>query len=353
MAGRDIIVVGASAGGVEALSELAAGLPRDLPAAVFVVHHFPAHATSVLPSILERAGPLPAQHAVGDDRIECGRIYIAPPNYHLLIRRGRVRVTRGPRENGHRPAVDPLFRSAAVAYGPRVVGVILSGTLDDGAAGLLAIKQRGGIAIVQDPADAMYPGMPTSAIQSVEVDDVVPLSQMVATLIRVTRESLPRKEEREESREMEEEVELAELDMAAVGGEQHPGTPSTFACPECGGALWELTEADLIRFRCRVGHAYSADHLLDAQTEQLEAALWTALRALEEKASLSRRLIARSRLRGHQLSVQRFERQEQENQQRAAIIRQFLLSGDDLNPMGSTDPPPSSGAGSSASERSD
>lgn len=177
MDGHDIIVVGASAGGVEALSTLAAGLPADLPAAVFVVLHLPQHATSVLPQILDRAGSLPAAHPGDGEAIRTGRIYIAPPDRHMVIERGCVRLSRGPRENGHRPAIDTLFRSAARAYGDRTIGVILSGTLDDGTAGLAAVKSRHGLAVVQDPASAIYPGMPHSAIDNVAVDYVAPLGE--------------------------------------------------------------------------------------------------------------------------------------------------------------------------------
>src|SRR5713226_145828 len=166
MPGHDIMVIGCSAGGVEALAALAAGLPADLPASLFVVLHFPAHSMSVLPGILSRRGPLPAAHVQDNEPIRPGCIYVAPPNHHLLVKRGHVQLVRGPRENGHRPAIDPLFRSAALAYGPRVVGVILSGTLDDGSDGLLVVTKRGGIAVVQDPKDALYPGMPRSAIEN-------------------------------------------------------------------------------------------------------------------------------------------------------------------------------------------
>ena len=177
MAGHDMVVVGTSSGGVEALMELCGGLPEDLPAAVFVVVHFPEGAPSVLPSILNRAGPLKAVHPEDGDPIENGRIYVAPPGLHLLVERGRVRLVRGPRENLHRPAVDPLFRTAAVAYGPRAVGVVLTGARDDGTAGLLAIKRRGGVAVVQDPDDALFSGMPQSALEYVDVDYCLPLER--------------------------------------------------------------------------------------------------------------------------------------------------------------------------------
>lgn len=334
MPGHDIIVIGCSAGGVEALGKLAGELPGELPAAVFVVHHFPSHAVSVLPSILTRAGSLPAAHAVDGEAIRPGRIYVAPPNYHLLLRRGHVRLMHGPRENGHRPAVDPLFRSAALAYGSRVIGVILSGTLDDGTEGLLAIKRRSGLAVVQDPDEALYSGMPASAIENVTVDHVVRLAEMGALLDQLARQPAP-EEAAAVSREMEDEEALTEVDLAAMGGEGHPGTPSAFACPECGGTLWELSEPDLLRFRCRVGHAFTADTLLVEQSEALEAALWSALRALEERRSLALRMTQRAERRGHALAAERFAQQVSDTEQQAAVIRSVLVNGRETDPVNS------------------
>ena len=194
MADHDIVVVGASAGGVEALTNLVAALPADLPASLFVVLHVPATGTSTLPDILSRSGPLPASHAKDGEPIEQGRVYVAPPDHHLLLRDDHVHLARGPRENGHRPAVDPLFRSAAWEHSTRVVGVVLSGALDDGTAGLLAIKARGGVAVVQQPEDALYAGMPNNAIEHVEVDHVLPAAAIAGMLARLAAEpaSAPR-----------------------------------------------------------------------------------------------------------------------------------------------------------------
>jgi two-component system chemotaxis response regulator CheB len=216
MPGHDIIVVAASAGGVETLCKLASGLPPDLPAAVFVVLHIPPHATSFLPSILSRAGPLPAAHPNDGQAIEHGRIYVAPPDSHLLVKRGHIHLGHGPRENGHRPAADPLFRTAARAYGPRVVGVVLSGNLDDGTAGLLAVKVRGGVAIVQDPSEALYSGMPASASENVAVDWVLPVSEMAALLARLALEPVEEKPAEAVSKDIEIESDMAELDIHPV-----------------------------------------------------------------------------------------------------------------------------------------
>lgn len=332
MTGHDIIVVGTSAGGVGALTELVKDLPLDLPAAIFVVLHVPSYATSVLPNILNRCGLLKASHPSDGEEIQHGRIYVAPPDYHLLVKQGHIHLARGPRENGHRPAIDPLFRTAARFYGRRTVGVILSGNLDDGTAGLIAVKMQGGVAVVQDPNEALFSGMPRSAIENVEVDHILPLSAIAPKLVRLAQEPVVAAAE-PVTGEMEIETDIAELDMAALQKAERPGTPSGFACPECGGALWELREGELIRFRCRTGHAFSAQALLAEQSENLETALWTGLRALEEKAALARRMFAGARSRNQPRSAARFEQQARESQQNAAIIRQLLLKGDSAIPQ--------------------
>ncbi len=326
MPGHDVIVIGASAGGVEALKQLVANLPADLPAAVCVVLHVSSHGTSVLPAILRRAGRLPAEHVDAPQLLEPGRIYVAPPNKHLLIKSGFVSATHGATENGHRPAVDPLFRTAARTYGPGVIGVVLSGVLDDATAGLAAIKLRGGIAVVQHPEDAMYSGMPLSAIENVQVDHVVPVAEMAALLVRLAREAAP-EDDRSVPENMQVESEIAELDEDAMTREERPGKPSEFACPDCGGALWELSDGALFRFRCRVGHAYSAQTLLAEKMDSLEDAFWVALRALEESAALARRLAERSKNHGSLRSAERFAEQAAEAEQRAAIVREVLLNG--------------------------
>jgi two-component system, chemotaxis family, protein-glutamate methylesterase/glutaminase len=323
MPDRDIVVVGASAGGVEALTSLVGPLPADLRASVFVVLHVPATGSSALPDILTRHGPLPASHAKDGEPIEQRRIYVAPPDYHLLLRAGHVHLARGPRENGHRPAVDPLFRTAAFEYASRVVGVVLSGALDDGTAGLLAIKSRGGLAVVQHPEEALYPGMPNNAIEHVEVDHVLPAAGIAETLARLTGE--PTTEPAGAgSDDMKTEVELEGFSMDAIAGD-HPGGPSGFSCPDCNGVLWEIQDGGLVRFRCRVGHAWSPESLLTQQSEALEAALWVALRTLEERAALASRLAQPARRRGHRITATRFEEQAEEAQQAARLVRRLLL----------------------------
>jgi two-component system chemotaxis response regulator CheB len=324
MPDHGIVVVGASAGGVEALADLAASLPGDLPAAVFVVLHLPATGTSALPEILSRHGPLPAGHVRDGEPIQPGRIYVAPPDHHVLLRTGHVHLSRGPRENGHRPAIDPLFRSAAREYATRVVGVVLSGALDDGTGGLLAIKSRGGIAVVQDPADALYPGMPGNALQHAEVDHVLPAAAMGELLARLIADSAEAPADPAPTG-MRVEVEMEGFSLEAFEG-HHPGRPSGFSCPDCHGVLWAIRDGGLERYRCRVGHAWSPESLLTQQSEALEAALWIALRSLEERAALARRLAEPARRRGHRITASRFEEQATEAQQAAQLVRDLLLN---------------------------
>lgn len=325
MAGRDIVVVGASAGGIEAVVELVRHLPRDFPGSLFVVIHFPGSASSTLPRILSRAGPLLARHAQDEEPIEPGRIYVAPPDLHLLLEAGHIRLSRGPKENGSRPAIDPLFRTAARSYGPRVIGVILSGNLNDGTAGLITIKQRGGVAMVQTLESALYPSMPTSAMEHLAVDYSLPPGEMAERLTELAQEPI----DALEGRAMSDEVDPVEVqDEVGIEDRQtQPGIPSTMSCPECHGVLWEMKDEELVRFRCRVGHAYSAEALLVHQSENLEAALWTALRALEEHSALSRRLASRASSRGHARSASTFTEQAMDSEHHASVIRTVLHAG--------------------------
>jgi two-component system chemotaxis response regulator CheB len=352
MARRDIVVIGASAGGVEALSQLVHRLPADLPAAVYVVLHVSPHGTSLLPNILTRNGPLQARHPADGEPVHPGTISVAPPDFHLLLEPDQVRLSRGPRENGYRPAVDVLFRTAARSFGPRVIGVVLSGTLDDGAAGLAAIQSRGGLALVQDPNDALYPGMPRSALETVRADHCQPVAALAATLARLVREEVPVNADDPEVGDMEMESEIAAFALDALQDEQRPGTPSGFACPDCGGALWELNDGELIRFRCRVGHAWTANSLVAEQSEAVETALWTAFRALEERAALCHRIAERMRRRGSHPTEHRFAHQAQEAKRRAAILREVLMSDQVANAEpGPVDPASAGPTGGDAGEK--
>ena len=323
---RDIIVIGASAGGVEAVAALVEGLPRDLAAAVFVVVHFPPHSTSVLPRILTRRGGMAAVHPADGDAIELGCVYVAPPDLHLLVERDHVRLVRGPRENAARPALDPLFRSAARAYGARVIGVVLTGNLDDGTSGMLAIQSAGGVTVVQDPDDALYAGMPTSAVRHVDVDHVLPLSEIAALLTRLVGQPVEEKGPGPVARQQSDEVPISEMDVRALEGDRN-GVPSGYACPECHGVLWEVSEGEVLRFRCRVGHAYSIETLLAEQGSGMDAALWAAYRALEERAALTERMAERMRDRGQPSLATRYAEQTAEARARAELIRRVLMMG--------------------------
>ncbi|MEM6753580.1 MAG: chemotaxis protein CheB [Cyanobacteria bacterium P01_C01_bin.38] len=323
---KNIIVIGTSAGGVEALSILVSHLPSDFNAAVMIVLHVPSHATSVLPNILNRAGKLSVTHAKNKQKISPGCIYVAPPDYHLLVKPGYISLVRGPTENNHRPAIDPLFRTAARAYGKRVVGVVLTGVLDDGTAGLQAVKMRGGIAIVQNPEDAVYKGMPRSAIENVDdIDYILPLSEIPSVLVELANTPIEAEAENPVSHEMEIETDLVDMDSETFNNDDRAGKPSTFACPDCGGTLWELQHNNLLRFRCRIGHAYSLESLLAKQSDALEDALWFALRALEEKASLTKRMAQKMRDRNQVLAAERLDEQASDAVARANIIRETLL----------------------------
>jgi two-component system chemotaxis response regulator CheB len=327
--GHDIIVVGASAGGVEALSVLVSQLPRNLRAAVFVVLHV-SRGRSVLPEILTRAGRLPAQHPADGDRVEYGRIYVARPDHHLTVENGVIRVVHGPTENGYRPAVDPLFRSAARTYGPRVVGIILTGALDDGTAGLAAVKEAGGVAIVQDPQEAFAPSMPRSARAFVPVDHVLPLREIGVLITSLTNEQPSGPPDGPAPHVGAMEPDLAPPGIA-VDATDRPGKVSVFTCPECHGTLWEADERGLVRFRCRVGHVYSPESMLEAQTDSVDRALWIALRSLEERAALTHRLSERARKRNHIWVAKAFEERANAADEHAAVVRDLLTNRTSLH----------------------
>jgi two-component system, chemotaxis family, protein-glutamate methylesterase/glutaminase len=291
-----LVVVGASAGGIEALRELAGGLPAGFPVPVAIVLHIAPESPGLLAEILNRSGPLSARNARDRDRLEPGSIYLAPPDYHMLIEPGLVRVTKGPRENRFRPAIDPLFRSAAQVYGPAAIGVVLTGNLDDGTAGLWAIKQLGGTAIVQDPGDAVFPSMPKNALAHVRADHVVPLAALAPLLTRLTAEAVPDAPPVPVPAALEVEVRIAKQDPPLDTALRDVAEPSTFACPECHGVLLQLNEGGRTRFRCHTGHAYSAESLAAGIDENVEEALWNAIRSLEEADMLLRSMAEHVRM---------------------------------------------------------
>ena len=318
---RDIVVIGGSAGALVPLRSIVSSFPEDLPATVFVVLHLAPDAPSFIPQILNRNGGLTARHPEDGERIEKGVVYVARPDFHLLVEDGRIRLSRGPRENRHRPAVDPLFRTAARAYGSRVVGVILSGSLNDGAFGLMAVKMRGGLAIVQQPDEALMSQMPQNAMRQSKPDFVLPESEIGPTLTRIVRGeiSLGGGASMGERRQKREEPDVADL-KAPVEGPKN-GEPSEFACPECHGVLWEEKEEGLVRYRCRVGHSYTEPALVGEMSQATEAALWASLRALSEQASLFKRMASRS---GEPLAS-RFLDQARGIDEHCETIRKMLL----------------------------
>lgn len=311
---HDIVVIGASSGGVDALLRLVAGLPPDLPAAVFIVLHVEPGFASRLPELLTARGPLRARHALHGEAIMPGRIYIAPPDNHLMLRPGYLHVVRGPKENGHRPAVDALFRTAAMVYGPRVIGVVLTGYLDCGTAGMMSIRARGGLTVVQDPRDASVPDMPRSVISHVVVDHVVPLDDIPGLLSRLVGEpvAIPS-------------AYVPDALLEIEGDEPGVAAPE-FVCPICQGKLTESRLDGFERFRCHVGHAFSLGSVAAEQADETERALWAAVRALEESAAVARRLAASAT--GHMR--QKFEEKEETQSQQASMIRRILLGGGGL-----------------------
>ena len=321
--GTPVIAVGASAGGVEALQRFAASLPADLPACVLVVLHVPATGHSALPAILDRAGPLPARQAADGDELRPGEILVASPDLHLVVLDGRVALTRGPQENGHRPAVDVLFRSAARALGPHVAAVVLSGALDDGAAGAVAVTERGGLCLVQDLEEALYDGMPRSTLVAVGSAKECKVAEMPSMLEDWAR-TLDDASIDVPSVLLEMETDMAELDPAAMHRSERPGTPAGFGCPDCAGALYEIEEGGLRRFRCRVGHAWSPESLLARQTIAMESALWMALRSLEDRAALNSEMAIRAEEEGRRMASLRFQEAAAEAHRAAEMVRSLV-----------------------------
>jgi len=330
MAHHDVVVIGASSGGVEALSKVLGSLPGDLAAAVFVVLHVSPDAPSYLPAILNRAGQIPAAHAVDQEPIRRGRVYVAPPGMQTYVHRGRLAVRRGPVENLHRPAIDPLFRTAAHHYGPRVIGIVLSGALDDGAAGMLAVKRAGGVAIVQDPNDAAFPSMPMRALERIDADFCVPIEQVGALVVELVAsgvdDALPA------------EVALETVDEApspqAARASEELGPPAGITCPDCSGALWEIHEGTSIRYRCRVGHAYSEEAIARAQEGSVDRAMWTALRAVEERVALLEKLAEQAERRGQSGVAAVFRERAAAVGEDAETIHNLIRAGRVADPVG-------------------
>jgi two-component system chemotaxis response regulator CheB len=324
-----IVVIGASAGGIEALTRLASALPATLPAALFVVQHLYPHSDSHLALLLDRAGALAAQPARDGQTIEPGQIYVAPPNFHLLLNEPvRITLSSGPRENRHRPAIDALFRTAARTYGSLVSAVLLTGTLDDGVAGLMAVKMRGGRAIVQDPDDAAFSELPLNALSQVAgIDQLLSLADIPSGLAQWVEQISAQlheaagmttaqaaghrnnpgganermshsayhavRHDEQHDKERDADNNLSDGRAPKLQAERQTGLPSGYICPDCGGALWEVQNGQVTQYICRVGHAYGFQSLVAAQDDVVEEALWTAVHALREQAELAERMAER------------------------------------------------------------
>lgn len=308
-------------------------LPKDLAATVFVVWHMSPDAYGLLPYVLGKENTLPAANAVDREAIKKSQIYVAPPDRHLMVERGCVRVTHGPKENRFRPAINPLFRSAAHAYGNRVIGIVLTGGLDDGTAGLWTIKQKGGVAIVQDPSDAEVPSMPENALREVEVDYCVPHSEIPELLVKLVGEPIAVKTDgnMEDDKKLEVEVSIAAEDNAFERGVMQLGDSTPFTCPDCHGVLLKLKDGNIERFRCHTGHAFSADSLLAAVTETVEESMWSAVRGIEESIMLLRHLEKHLAENNPQLSALCGEK-ARESKDRIHIIRKALMQHEQFAP---------------------
>lgn len=316
-----LAVVGASAGGVEALKAFAAGLPADLGCPVVVVLHLSSTGTSVLPAILERAGALPALAARDGDELRPGHLYVAPPSCHILSTPGGLRLSGGPRENGVRPAVDPTMRSAAESYDRSAVGIVLSGTRDDGTAGLAAIKAGGGRALVQDPVEALHPGMPRSAMAHVSLDAVLPVAGIARWLAAAARG---------DAQPAEPPTHTAPSPRVTFQGDGPSDEGTRFTCPDCGGGIYEVLENGATRLSCSVGHAYSPENFAAEHGRELERALWTATRTLDDRVVLLDRMAARARINGQRRTAERFEREAHAARDHAAVIRGSMQQFDDI-----------------------
>lgn len=329
---RDLVVAVGSAGGVEGLKTFVAGLPADLPATVLVSLHLPAAARSHLPAILQRLSRLPVLQADEHLPLVPGQVVVARPDAHLVVVDGHLVLGHGARENGARPSHDVLLRSAATARGPRVVGAVLTGLLDDGAAGLAVVARYGGACVVQDPEEAEFPSMPRAALRAVPSAVVRPLADIAQEVTRaVISQPAPHPEVPEEDRQRD----LAEVRSALGGppemaGDERPGEPSSFACPDCHGVLNSVPDRSVLRFRCRTGHAWTAESLVAQQDDDVESALWTALRVLEERAEVSRKLAESAGAGRREWSAEHFRRRADEALASADLIRSVLRRESEL-----------------------
>lgn len=325
MRNHNIVVVGASAGGVEALQKLFSQFSPNSQASFFVVLHIPPESFSMLATLIDKAGPLTAKTAEDGEPIKPGHVYVAPPDFHLLVKPDYVRLHRGPRENRHRPAIDPLFRSAAIAYRAQTVGVVLTGYLDDGTSGLLAIKRCGGIAVVQDPHDADCPDMPASALAQVEIDYQLPIHKMGSVIQQIIEQ--PAAYINEVPKDIVMEAKIAEQTMSNIRDADKLGRLAPMSCPECSGPLWEMDADKVKRYRCHVGHGFTAKALMASQDMALEQALWAAMRTMEERANLASVMAQNEERQGRSKSAQVYKERAKASKTHAQAIRKLLVDG--------------------------
>jgi two-component system chemotaxis response regulator CheB len=317
---------------MEALQKLVSRFPARLPAAVFVVWHLAPGAKSILPSVLTKAGALRAVHPEDGDPIEHGRIYVAPNDHHMLLEKDYIRVARGPKENRFRPAIDPLFRSAAYVFGTRVIGVVLTGALDDGTAGLWTIKLRGGTTVVQEPSEALIRSMPLNALDNVAVDHKLTVAEIGDLIARLVREpaAAPVRVPVEEDEKTRHEIRIAKEREALEEGILRSGELSPFTCPECHGVLAMIREGRIMRFRCHTGHAFSADTLLESTSESIEAHLWDAVRAVDETVMLLNRLGEEFARSGNTAAAEKCFDKAREAHERMAPVREAAIENEGL-----------------------
>lgn len=322
---KDVVVIGSSAGGVEAVCALLGGLPEDIPAAIFVVQQTPGHSPSVLAKMLNQRSKLPVAIPQEGENILPGRVYLAPPNQHLIVKRGTICLGNGPKENRARPAIDVLFRTAAHAYGTTVIGVVLSGVLNDGTAGLMSIKTHGGTSIVQEPTEAVFDGMPRSALSFTQVDHVLRAAEIGPLLGKIVAESIGRESGKESLPEYTDQGDVGEVGGPGIKNVA-PYPPSTLTCPACGGAVWQIQEQSLTLFKCHTGHSYTAELMLEEQSEAVDAAAWSLLRSIAENIELRKQLAQWSRNTGRIEEAEFHENQAKDAEKQAQAFRLLILS---------------------------
>lgn len=320
---KDIVVIGGSAGSHAVLRQIIADLPADIPASIFIATHMPTHSSGYLADALAEAGPVPVVQAADGQPIERGKVYVAAPDHHLLVIDGTVRLGNGPRENMTRPAIDPLFRSAALSYGPRTVGVVLSGMLNDGASGLTAIKACGGTAVVQHPLDAQADQMPLAALEVVEADQVAPASQLGRVIAQIVGEQAGAAHDPPGGLPLE--VEIAGGSRLGAESLREIAEPSALTCPDCQGVLSEVSGEQPLRYRCQIGHATTAE-ILESRRDHVDEAMRIALRMMEERVTLVTRMARDARQTGRTAVAELYEARAEEYARYATILRDAAMA---------------------------